>query len=165
MPTWLSMWGLIDHCADWDYIWLTMLCRARKHTRTFDWASVAPQIFHAAQRIVQVPTGNGPAPGNRRAPHIERLLIGNVNTASERLSKIAKLVVSLIALPVGPSATLNAVSPSGSPAAGSPAAGSSAAAEMAADAVSATAAAAAAGPGGGRRHPFMKHVIALFNPR
>jgi len=45
---------MIDHCADWDYIWLTMLGRARKHTRTFDWSTVAPQIFHAANRIVQV---------------------------------------------------------------------------------------------------------------
>ena len=82
VPTWLSMWTMIDHCADWDYIWLTMLGRARKHTRSFDWNTVAPQIFHAANRIVQV----GSSSVNAQQPplcFVERESINSVDSDSK----------------------------------------------------------------------------------
>ena len=30
MPLWLDSWGTIDRCTSFDYLWLTMFCRARK---------------------------------------------------------------------------------------------------------------------------------------
>jgi O-phosphoseryl-tRNA(Cys) synthetase len=54
VPQFLNAWKLVEHCPEWDLLWLAMLCRARKHTRSFDWRSAEDQIFSSVQRFLMI---------------------------------------------------------------------------------------------------------------
>lgn len=95
VPAWLKLWALVDHSPEWDVLWLSLLCRARKHSGKRDsgeldgsgegggggggsssssssccsWAAAAePMVLMCAGRAIGVEVGTGSVPGSRRAP-------------------------------------------------------------------------------------------------
>ena len=40
-------------------MWLTLLARARKHTRTYPWASLKQVLLGKARDLLKLPTGEG----------------------------------------------------------------------------------------------------------
>ena len=51
MPLWLQSWSSIDRCPDFDYMWLTLFCRARKHVSPldYDWGPVRRRLLTHCQ--------------------------------------------------------------------------------------------------------------------
>jgi len=51
MPLWLKSWASIDRCPDFDYMWLVLFCRARKHVspREYDWGPVRRRLLTHSQ--------------------------------------------------------------------------------------------------------------------
>ncbi|CAM9747725.1 unnamed protein product, partial [Phaeothamnion confervicola] len=74
LPSWMRLWGSLDHCPAWDALWLTLFCRARKHCSSsggdaaaavaspYDWAQHLPQLFTAARLALRTPIGQGRPP-------------------------------------------------------------------------------------------------------
>jgi len=55
LPKWVDIWTSIEHCQEWDACWLTLLCRARKYSRTFPWLSLQPILFTKMRHMLQLP--------------------------------------------------------------------------------------------------------------
>lgn len=51
MPQWLQSWSSIDRCPDFDYMWLVLFCRARKHVspEDYDWGPVRRRLLTHSQ--------------------------------------------------------------------------------------------------------------------
>ena len=51
MPQWLRSWSSIDRCPDFDYMWLVLFCRARKHVspEDYDWGPVRRRLLTHCQ--------------------------------------------------------------------------------------------------------------------
>jgi hypothetical protein len=51
LPLWLQSWSSIDRCPDFDYMWLVLFCRARKHVSPFeyDWGPVRKKLLTHSQ--------------------------------------------------------------------------------------------------------------------
>lgn len=51
MPQWLESWANIDRCQDFDFMWLVLFCRARKHVSPddYDWGPVRRRLLTHSQ--------------------------------------------------------------------------------------------------------------------
>jgi hypothetical protein len=51
LPAWLESWSIIDRCPDFDYMWLVLFCRARKHVSPleYDWGPVRKRLLTHSQ--------------------------------------------------------------------------------------------------------------------
>eukprot|EP01034_Spumella_vulgaris_P023712 gene23712-29960_t len=55
LPLWIQKWDLFHNNRFWDLCWLTLLCRARKHTRTFDWVALGPYLISKLREHFKLP--------------------------------------------------------------------------------------------------------------
>jgi len=100
LPQWVRLWTRIAHNAMWDSLWLTLLCRARKHTRTFDWSQLSSLFSVKARELMSLPSIRGKAPSGGRypmaMPHMYTALVpSRVEAKKIALNKLAKLMYSL----------------------------------------------------------------------
>eukprot|EP00605_Chrysophyceae_sp_TOSAG23-4_P000346 GSChrysophyteH1.ASY1.ANO1.393.1 assembled CDS len=100
LPAWVDVWKRISHNPMWDSCWLTLFCRARKHTRHYDWSQLAP-IFHSkARELMSLPSIRGKVPVGQvyplAFPHFFlKLVPSNIDPKKMGLNKLAKLMYSL----------------------------------------------------------------------
>ena len=59
VPRWMEVFAQIDDNEAWDACWLTLLCRARKHTTRFDWTSIKDHLYVKIKELLQFPTCKG----------------------------------------------------------------------------------------------------------
>lgn len=51
LPQWFEAWSSIDRCPDYDFMWLALFCRARKHVspNNYDWSPVRKRLLTHCQ--------------------------------------------------------------------------------------------------------------------
>jgi len=59
IPKWMESWTSVDRCADFDFIFLAMFCRARKYLEPgkYDWAPLRRRILTFCGFWLQLPVG------------------------------------------------------------------------------------------------------------
>jgi len=110
IPQWMESWTGIDRCADFDFIFLTMFCRARKYLEpdAFDWGPLRKRILTLCGYWLQVPIGGSSSdtsfpkagmPKSRALPARLKIFIGTGSSYQEGINflrKMAKLLVFCI---------------------------------------------------------------------
>ena len=96
VPQWVSLWSSMNHNAQWDLCWLTLLTRARKHTdiRTFSWQALLPLLTLKARELAALPEVTGMSFGCDDFPFVFPCYFspqGNDANASA-LNKVTKLM-------------------------------------------------------------------------
>ena len=59
LPNWIHFFSLISNNEVWDCCLLTLLCRARKFTKSFNWLSILPLLFVKTKELLQLPVSKG----------------------------------------------------------------------------------------------------------
>ena len=96
LPKWVEIWSSINHNSDWDSCWLTLLCRARKYTKTFDWLAISPLLQMKARELMCLPAIANQVPKKAHWPlAFPRAYLPALNTKVESnkiaLNKLAKV--------------------------------------------------------------------------
>lgn len=107
LPKWLESWTSIDRCPDYDFLWLTMFCRARKYVEEedYDWGPIRTRLLTLCGYWLQIPVGgkssdksfpNAAQAKSRRIPARLKSFIGNGSSYQEGVefvSKVSKLLI------------------------------------------------------------------------
>ena len=96
LSIWVEKWISIPHNACWDACWTTLFCRARKHTKTFDWSVLQSIFFSRARDLFNLPVIKGRNPQSSDFPHsfpsyYAKLLTYQYEPGKVALNKLAKL--------------------------------------------------------------------------
>lgn len=59
MPQWVTLLAEISDNEAWDCCWLTLFCRARKYSSSFDWSSLESQLYVKVKELLQFPISKG----------------------------------------------------------------------------------------------------------
>jgi len=108
LPTWYECWTKIDRCPEYDFLWLAMFCRARKHiaANAFDWGKIRRRILTHSQHWLQLPIGGVsmdkffPRAGNPRSrscPSRLKEFVGSGSSYEEGIDFVAKITKLLVA--------------------------------------------------------------------
>jgi hypothetical protein len=110
LPEWFNAWTNIDRCPEYDFLWLALFCRARKHV-TYDWSPLRQRLLTLAQYWLQLPIGGAaldqsfpraPAPRSRSCPSRLKAFVGSSSSYEEGIDFVAK-VAKLLVTSLGPS--------------------------------------------------------------
>ncbi|GKY98731.1 hypothetical protein MPSEU_000829400 [Mayamaea pseudoterrestris] len=107
LPEWLECWTNIERCPEYDFLWLTLLCRARKHVSSskYDWGPIRRRLLTHAQYWLQLPIGGtamdksfprAPNPRSRACPSRLKAFAGSNSSYEEGIDFIAKVVKLLV---------------------------------------------------------------------
>ena len=107
LPKWLESWTSIDRCPDYDFLWLTMFCRARKYVEEedYDWGPIRTRLLTLCGYWLQIPVGgkssdksfpNAAQAKSRRIPARLKSFIGNGSSYQEGVEFVSKLSKLLI---------------------------------------------------------------------
>ncbi len=106
LPLWFDAWSNIDRCPEMDFLWLALLCRARKHLPTdFDWGPIRRRLLTHAQYWLQLPIGgtsmdksfpNASAPRSRSCPSRLKVFAGASSSYEEGIDFVAKVAKLLV---------------------------------------------------------------------
>lgn len=55
LPQWIRIWNSIQHNDAWDACWLTLLHRARRFSKSFDWVSLTPLLLVKTRELLKLP--------------------------------------------------------------------------------------------------------------
>ena len=58
LPSWTQMFAGLDNNETWEYCWLSILSRARKHSNTFDWGATLPFFLSLTRDLMALPATN-----------------------------------------------------------------------------------------------------------
>ncbi|CAB9523258.1 Proteasome activator complex subunit 4 [Seminavis robusta] len=108
LPEWYECWTNIDRCPEYDFLWLAMFCRARKHVSTsaYDWGPIRRRILTHSQYWLQLPIGGAsmdklfPRAGNPRSrscPSRLKEFVGSGSSYEEGIDFVAKVTKLLVA--------------------------------------------------------------------
>lgn len=108
LPSWYECWTNIDRCPEYDFLWLAMFCRARKHIAAdaYDWGSIRRRILTHSQYWLQLPIGGAsmdklfPRAGNPRSrscPSRLKEFVGSGSSYEEGIDFVAKVTKLLVA--------------------------------------------------------------------
>ena len=109
LPEWSNAWTNIDRCPEYDFLWLTLFCRARKHV-DYDWGPQRKRLLTLAQYWLQLPIGGAaldqsfpraPAPRSRSCPSRLKAFVGSSSSYEEGIDFVAK-VTKLFVTSLGP---------------------------------------------------------------
>ncbi len=56
LPKWVELFSQITENETWDCCLLTLLCRARKYSTSFDWSTLLPILQIKTKELLQLPT-------------------------------------------------------------------------------------------------------------
>ena len=101
LPDWYECWTNIDRCPEYDFLWLAMFCRARKHIAAdaYDWGPIRRRILTHSQYWLQIPIGGAsldklfPRAGNPRSrscPSRLKEFVGSGSSYEEGIDFVAK---------------------------------------------------------------------------
>lgn len=71
IDTWASVWGWVDHCAEWDNLWFHIFSRAAKHAPAVtveQWRSWLPMMFGRILDSFSLPVNKIAAANSSRLP-------------------------------------------------------------------------------------------------
>lgn len=96
LPQWVQIWSQLANNQFWDCYWLTLFCRARKHSVTFDWLGFAPVLSAKTRELLCLPNLSGRSPQNSFFPfaipaYYTRMVTLRLDARQTALDKIAKL--------------------------------------------------------------------------
>lgn len=108
MPMWWDSWTGIDRCPEFDFLWLTLFCRARRYMRddAYDWTMVRKRLLTNCQYWLQLPIGGTAMdksfpmvsnPRTRSCPPRLKAIVGSSSSYEEGIdfvAKVAKLLVN-----------------------------------------------------------------------
>eukprot|EP00977_Amphora_coffeiformis_P004033 scaffold804_cov165-Amphora_coffeaeformis.AAC.12 len=109
LPEWFNAWTNIDRCPEYDFLWLALFCRARKHV-AYDWGPLRKRLLTLAQYWLQLPIGGAaldqsfpraPAPRSRSCPSRLKAFVGSSSSYEEGIDFVAK-VTKLLVTSLGP---------------------------------------------------------------
>jgi hypothetical protein len=99
LPTWVTLWAAQPNNPQWDMCWLTLLCRARKHTdvTAFDWGALLPVLTLKARELLALPGARGKGFSLGDFPfafpvYYQKLMTAHSDARFIALNKIAKLL-------------------------------------------------------------------------
>lgn len=98
LPQWVAIWSGVTLNAQWDLCWLTLLTRARKHAKSFNWSSLAPLLPIKAKELMRIPTGStGVKMQASEFPRVfpeyyTKMMTVQSNTSNFALNKLSKLM-------------------------------------------------------------------------
>lgn len=107
LPDWYESWTNIDRCPEYDFLWLAMFCRARKHVspKDYDWGPLRRRILTHSQYWLQIPIGGAsldklfPRAGNPRSrscPSRLKEFVGSGSSYEEGIDFVAKVTKLLV---------------------------------------------------------------------
>jgi hypothetical protein len=107
LPDWYESWTNIDRCPEYDFLWLAMFCRARKHVSPddYDWGRIRKRILTHSQYWLQLPIGGAsmdklfPRAGNPRSrscPSRLKEFVGSGSSYEEGIDFVAKVTKLLV---------------------------------------------------------------------
>lgn len=108
LPEWYECWTNIDRCPEYDFLWLALFCRARKHIAAgaYDWGPIRRRILTHSQYWLQLPIGGAsmdklfPRAGNPRSrscPSRLKEFVGSGSSYEEGIDFVAKVTKLLVA--------------------------------------------------------------------
>ena len=116
---WFESWSNIDRCPEIDFLWLALLCRARKHLPAdYDWGPIRRKLLTHCQYWLQLPIGgatmdknfpNASTPRSRSCPSRLKVFAGASSSYEEGIDFVAK-VAKLLVIGLGRGAQINGVS-------------------------------------------------------
>jgi Proteasome-substrate-size regulator, mid region/Domain of unknown function (DUF3437) len=107
LPEWYECWTNIDRCPEYDFLWLALFCRARKHVshEAYDWGPIRRRILTHSQYWLQLPIGGAsmdklfPRSGNPRSrscPSRLKEFVGSGSSYEEGIDFVAKVTKLLV---------------------------------------------------------------------
>jgi hypothetical protein len=106
MPLWLESWSNMDRCHEFDFLWLALFCRARKHVHAdYDWKPIRQRLLTHAQYWLQLPIGGAAMdksfpraanPRGRSCPPRLKAFTGASSAYEEGIDFVAKVVKLLV---------------------------------------------------------------------
>lgn len=105
LPTWLECWNNIDRCPEYDFLWLALFGRARKHVRSYDWGPIRRRLLTLSQYWLQLPIGGTSLdktfprtsnPRSRSCPARLKIFTGVGSSYEEGIDFVAKVVKLLV---------------------------------------------------------------------
>lgn len=119
LPLWLDSWTNIDRCPEIDFLWLALVCRARKHLPAdYDWGLIRRRLLTHSQYWLQLPIGgaaldksfpNASTPRSRTCPSRLKVFAGASSSYEEGIDFVAK-VAKLLVIGLGTGATTDGMS-------------------------------------------------------
>jgi Proteasome-substrate-size regulator, mid region/Domain of unknown function (DUF3437) len=106
LPHWWDAWTNIDRCPEYDFLWLALLCRARKYVRDYDWTPIRKRILTHCQFWLQLPIGGtsmdpsfprASNPRTRSCPARLKIFTGSGSSYDEGIDFVAKVTKLLVA--------------------------------------------------------------------
>lgn len=97
LPKWVELFSRLTENETWDCCILTLLCRARKYSTSYDWASLLPLLQMKTKELLQLPvTSNGKSHRTNTFPHsfpayISALKASPMDYRKTAIKKITKL--------------------------------------------------------------------------
>jgi len=112
MPLWMQCWTNIDRCPEYDFLWLAMFCRARKHVSPddYDWGVIRRRLLTHSQYWLQLPIGGvgmdksfprAANPRSRSCPPRLKVFAAAGSSYEEGIdfvAKVAKLLVTSLGM-------------------------------------------------------------------
>lgn len=102
LPQLLTKWAAIDHNMDWDYCWIKVLSRARKHSKSFDWAPVLPFLLTKLRQLLNLPSVvsqkaiRGHSFPRSFPGYFVHFFLNNKDTTRQTIMKISKIVLHIV---------------------------------------------------------------------
>lgn len=107
LPYWVESWTNIDRCPEYDFLWLALFCRARKHISPtdFDWGPIRRRILTLSQYWLQLPIGGvsldktfprAANPRSRSCPSRLKDFAGAGSSYEEGIDFVAKITKLLV---------------------------------------------------------------------
>jgi Proteasome-substrate-size regulator, mid region/Domain of unknown function (DUF3437) len=106
LPHWWDAWTNIDRCPEYDFLWLALLCRARKYVQDYDWTRMRKRILTLCQFWLQLPIGGtsmdpsfprASNPRTRSCPARLKIFTGSGSSYDEGIDFVAKVAKILVA--------------------------------------------------------------------
>ena len=122
LPDWFEAWSNIDKCPEFDFLWIALLCRARKHlSPTHPMPGLRQRLLTHAQYWLHLPIGGtgmdksfprASLPRSRSCPPTLKAFVGQsmAEEASDFLSKVSKLLVAQLGTTNGENSSSTPVS-------------------------------------------------------
>jgi hypothetical protein len=102
LPTWTQLFAGLDNNESWEYCWLSILSRARKHSQSFDWNATLPFFLSLTRDLMSLPSPNDYSASMqansfpKAMPAFYANVIQEKDQKRKKNSKLTKIIISII---------------------------------------------------------------------
>ncbi|RYY88408.1 hypothetical protein EON63_02345, partial [archaeon] len=107
LPTFIPLWSGVNHNPDWDFVWLSVLYRCCKQSRSYDWKPLFPFLLTKLRDLLHLPSAI-PSQGVRghtfpRAlpSHYTHFFLNVKDVTKECVCKLTKICYRIIGMDKG----------------------------------------------------------------